>query len=33
MTPQFKRAVEAYGPRFMADLGLSRLHVGGAPVR
>ncbi|WP_156647645.1 phage tail tip lysozyme [Methylobacterium sp. Leaf87] len=29
MTPQFKRAVETYGPRFMADLGLSRLHVGG----
>lgn len=29
MTPQFKRAVEVYGPRFMADLGLKSHHVAG----
>lgn len=29
MTPQFKSAVETYGPRFMADLSLTRLQVGG----
>jgi len=29
MTPEFKKAVQAYGPRFMTDLGLTRLHVGG----
>jgi peptidoglycan hydrolase-like protein with peptidoglycan-binding domain len=29
MTPQFKAAVETYGPRFMSDLGLTRLQVAG----
>jgi len=31
MTPQFKRAVETYGPRFMADLGLSGSNAGTVP--
>lgn len=29
MTPQFKAAVETYGPRFMTDLGLDKLKVAG----
>lgn len=29
MTPQFKAAVETYGPRFMTDLGLDKLKVSG----
>ena len=29
MTPQFKAAVETYGPRLMADLTLDKLKVAG----
>ncbi len=29
MTPQFKTAVETYGPRFMADLNLDKFEVSG----
>ncbi|MDP4024468.1 phage tail tip lysozyme [Methylobacterium sp. NEAU 140] len=29
MTPQFRAAVTAYGPRFMADLGLDKLETAG----